>query len=364
MARGSGASPLGAAASRTIGFQSNAVALRGREARGLSAWPAEVVDKVMNVEADRHVIAAVDLTRRFDDADAVHALSLQIHRGEVFGILGHNGAGKTTFLRLVNGLLRPTSGTITTFGCPSYETGFGVRARTGVVTESTSLDDFLTIRESLVAYGTMAGLPSRRIHAHVHQILEIFDLSDIADRQVRELSAGMRQRAAVARGLVHDPELLLLDEPTANMDPIAARQVRHVVADLARQAGRTVVLSTHNLAEAQDICDRIAVLRKGRLQALGTMAELSSLLTRGAATVTLVTGPGQGTKAIEVATAYGQATMDGAPDVVTLHGADVERIPALIVDLVRADVAVRGVAEAAPTLEDVYLALHLQSDGA
>jgi ABC-2 type transport system ATP-binding protein len=323
-----------------------------------------VMDGVTDVVAGRPVIEATDLTRCFADTVAVDALSVEIHRGEVFGILGHNGAGKTTFLRLVNGLLRPTAGTITTFGGQSYETGSSIRARTGVVTESTSLDDFLTIRESLIAYGTMAGLPFKRIHDRVRQLLEIFELSSIADKQVRELSAGMRQRAAFARGLVHDPELLLLDEPTANMDPVAARQVRHIVVDLARQTGRTVVISTHNLAEAQDICDRIAVLRKGRLQALGTMAQLSRFLTRGAGTITLTTGPGQGTTALEVAGAYGRPTIDGRPDVVAIHGADVERIPALVVDLVRADVAIRGVAEVAPTLEDVYMALHQQRDSA
>jgi ABC-2 type transport system ATP-binding protein len=313
--------------------------------------------------ADCPVIAAVDLTRRFAETVAVDSLSLEVHRGEVFGILGHNGAGKTTFLRLVNGLLRPTAGTIVTFGRPSYETGSRIRARTGVVTESTSLDDFLTIRESLVAYGTMAGLSFDRIPGRVDGLLEVFELAPIADKQVRELSAGMRQRAAFARGLVHEPELLLLDEPTANMDPVAARQVRHIVVDLARQSGRTVLISTHNLAEAQDICDRIAVLRRGRLQALGTMAELSRLVTRGAGMVTVTTEPGQGATAIEVAAAYGRAKIDGRPDVVTIHGADVEQIPALVAELVRANVSVRGVAQAVPTLEDIYLALHQQRDG-
>jgi ABC-2 type transport system ATP-binding protein len=317
---------------------------------------------VTDAAAQRPVIEACELTRRFGETVAVDALSLQVHSGEVFGILGHNGAGKTTFLRLVNGLLRPSEGRITTFGGQSYESGSSIRARTGVVTESTSLDDFLTIRESLVAYGTMAGLPFGRIHARVDHLLEVFDLTRIADKQVRELSAGMRQRAAFARGLVHEPELLLLDEPTANMDPVAARQVRHIVADLARQTGRTVVISTHNLAEAQDICDRIAVLRRGRLQALGTMAELSRLVTRGAGTVTLTIGAGQGAVALEVARDYGRPMIDGRPDVVTIHGADVERIPSLVAELVRAEVSVRGVNEAVPTLEDVYLALHQQRD--
>jgi ABC-2 type transport system ATP-binding protein len=146
------------------------------------------------------------------------------------------------------------------------------------------------------------------------------------------------------------------------MDPVAARQVRHIVADLARQTGRTVVISTHNLAEAQDICDRIAVLRRGRLQALGTMAELSRLVTRGAGTVTLTIGVGQSAEALDVAADYGRPMIDGRPDVVTIHGADVERIPSLVAELVRAKVSVRGVNEAVPTLEDVYLALHQQRD--
>jgi ABC-2 type transport system ATP-binding protein len=321
-----------------------------------------LVNGVDDRDDSKPIIQSTRLSRRFGATVAVNDLSLEVHRGEVFGILGHNGAGKTTFLRLVNGLLRPSDGAVTTFGRQSYRCGSSIRARTGVVTESTSLDDFLTIRESLVAYGTMAGLPFDRIRGRVDHLLEVFDLTRIADKQVRELSAGMRQRAAFARGLVHEPELLLLDEPTANMDPVAARQVRGIVADLARETGRTVVISTHNLAEAQDICHRIAVLRKGRLQALGTMAELSRLVTRGAGTVTLTIGSGQFAAALDVAGGYGQAMIDGRPDVVTIHGADVERIPSLVAELVRAEVSVRGVNEAVPTLEDVYLALHQQRD--
>jgi ABC-2 type transport system ATP-binding protein len=321
-----------------------------------------VVNRVGDQRDPEPIVKSSGLSRRFGQTVAVDDLSLEVRRGEVFGILGHNGAGKTTFLRLVNGLLRPTAGTVVTFGGSAYEHGSSVRARTGVVTESTALDDFLTIRESLVAYGTMAALPFDRIHARVDGLLELFDLTNIADKQVRELSAGMRQRAAFARGLVHEPELLLLDEPTANMDPVAARQVRRIVAEIARETNRTVVISTHNLAEAQDVCDRIAVLRRGRLQALGTMAELSHLVTRGARTVTVTTEPGGGEGALRVAQAYGMPVVNGRPEVITVNGADVERIPSLVSALVEAGIPVRGISEAVPTLEDVYLALHHQGE--
>jgi ABC-2 type transport system ATP-binding protein len=283
---------------------------------------------------------------------------MRIERGEVFGILGHNGAGKTTFLRLINGLLRPSGGEIRTFGQPSYDSGASVRARTGVVTESTALDDFLTIRESLVAYGTLAGMRLGRVEPRVDELLHLFELSEVADRQVRELSAGMRQRAAFARGLVHEPELLLLDEPTANMDPVAALQVRGIVTSLARRTGRTVVLSPHNLAEAQEVCDRIAVLKMGQLQAVGTMEELGRLVGRGRRTITVMTEKEWVACAVSVAGRFGDATVDGRPDVVAVRHADPDSIPKLVAALVEANVPVRRVGEVEPTLEDVYMALH------
>jgi ABC-2 type transport system ATP-binding protein len=304
------------------------------------------------------VIDARDLRRSFGSIIAVDGLTLRVRRGEIFGVLGHNGAGKTTFLRLVNGLLRPSGGEVFTLGLPSYGAGSDIRARSGVVTESTALDDFLTIRESLVSYGTMAGMTFDRIGGRVAELIELFGLGSVADLEVRQLSAGMRQRAAFARGLVHEPELLLLDEPTANMDPVAARQVRNIVTGLARRTGCTVVLSTHNLAEAEDICDRIAVLRSGRLQAMGTISELGQLVGRGTRTVKVRTTPEQVTRALNVAADFGQPGPDGRPDTIIVEQAALDAVPGLVAALVRAGVPVQAIIQDDPTLEDVYLALH------
>jgi ABC-2 type transport system ATP-binding protein len=310
-----------------------------------------------------HVIEACGLRRTFGDTVAVDDLTLMVRRGEIFGLLGHNGAGKTTMLRLVNGLLRPTAGEVRTFGLPSYERGAAIRIRTGVVTESTSLDDFLTIRESLVAYARMAGVRGPRVEARADELLEVFGLSGVADLQARQVSAGMRQRAAFARGLIHEPELLLLDEPTANLDPVAAMQVRELVTSLARRSGCTVVLSTHNLREAEEVCDRIAVLRYGRLQALGTMAELGHLAGAGARPVTIRVDAADVTTAVEVATRFGEATVGRRADVIRLDRAEDGSIPELVAALVAAAVRVRGIVPEEPTLEDVYLALHRAGRG-
>jgi ABC-2 type transport system ATP-binding protein len=310
-----------------------------------------------------HVIEARALSRHFGPTVAVDGLSLSVRRGEVFGLLGHNGAGKTTMIRLVNGLLRPTSGDIWTFGLPTYVNGAEIRARTGVVTESTALDDFLTIRETLVAYGRMAGMRGRRVEGRAAELLELFGLRDVADLQARQVSAGMRQRAAFARGLIHEPDLLLLDEPTANLDPVAAMQVRDLVTRLARTSGCTVVLSTHNLREAEDVCDRIAVLRSGTLQALGTMDELGQLVGAGGRPVTIHVEPGDASAALEVASEFGRARSGERPDIVRLDRAAVGSVPRLVAGLVARDVRVRGVVQEAPTLEDVYLALHSERGG-
>ncbi len=307
------------------------------------------------------IVETRGLSRRFDDTLALDLLTLTINHSEVFGILGHNGAGKTTFLRLVNGVLRPTIGTVEVFGLFSYEAGAEVRRHTGVVTESTALDDFLSVRESLHAYGTFAGMEEYAIERRVDELLVTFDLAEIGDRQVREISAGMRQRAAFARALVHDPDLLLLDEPTANMDPVAARHVRSLVVGLARQTGRTVVLSTHNLAEAQEVCDRVAVLQHGTLQALGTLEELARVGDSGWRTrVTL--DAAAAARALDLTAGFGQVDLDGRGDTIVVQHPSRDDVPKIVATLVEAQLPVYDVSTELPSLEDVYLELHRQRE--
>ena len=215
------------------------------------------------------------VSRRFGEIVAVDDLSLQVRAGEVFGCLGHNGAGKTTTVRLLNGVLQPDRGDARVLGLDPRRDGPALRARTGVVTESASLDARLTARDNLGIYADLFGVPRDEVAPRTEALLARFGLADRADDRVATYSTGMRQRLMLARALLHEPEIMFLDEPTAGLDPVAARQVHELIGRLAREERRTVFLCTHNLVEAQRLCDRVAVLEHGRLAALGTPGELA-----------------------------------------------------------------------------------------
>ncbi|MFO7961386.1 MAG: ABC transporter ATP-binding protein, partial [Nitriliruptoraceae bacterium] len=177
-------------------------------------------------------MAAIELqavTRRFGELTAVDALSLGVHEGEIVGLLGHNGAGKTTLIRVINGLLAPQSGQVRVAGLDPFTHGHEVRRTTGVLTEYPALDEFLSTRENLEVYAAINAVPHRQAEERIERLLHQLGLWDKRAEPARELSAGLKQRVAIARALVHDPSILLLDEPTTNMDPVAARSVRDLI---------------------------------------------------------------------------------------------------------------------------------------
>jgi ABC-2 type transport system ATP-binding protein len=221
------------------------------------------------------VIQVSSLTRRFGEKNAVDNLMLNVQAGEIFGFLGHNGAGKTTTVRLLNGVLEPTSGGAQVLGLDPQTEGQALRARTGVLTETPSLDERLTARDNLSIYADLYNVPRPDVAGRVNSLLAEFELADRADEKVGGYSKGMKQRLALARALLHRPEVLFLDEPTAALDPVASRHVHSLVENLARREGCTVFLCTHNLVEAQKLCDRVAVMEHGRLVALGTPSDLT-----------------------------------------------------------------------------------------
>jgi ABC-2 type transport system ATP-binding protein len=303
------------------------------------------------------VIATEGLARRFGQVVAVDRLSLEIYPGEVFGFLGHNGAGKTTTVRLLNGLLRPSDGRARVLGLDPMDDGPALRRHTGVLTETPSLDERLTARDNLQIYADLYGVPEAEVSRRVEELLEFFELADRADEKVSGYSKGMKQRLALGRALLHRPELVFLDEPTTGLDPVAARHVHQLITRLSREEKHTVFLCTHNLIEAQNLCDRVAVLEHGRLVALGTPHELAQQLGRSLRLE------------IEVAPEGLAATLDllrtvlGAPEpaeehgIITVASVDREAIPKLVASLVAAGVQVYRVAPQELSLEDVYFAL-------
>ena len=221
------------------------------------------------------VIAITKLTHRFGAHLAVNDLTLEVQPGEIFGFLGHNGAGKTTTIRLLNGLLTPSSGEMRVLGFDPLRDGPALRAHTGVLTETPSLDERLTAHDNLSIFADLYGVEKTEVRNRVEKLLGEFELLERAKEKVATFSKGMKQRLAIARALLHRPELLYLDEPTAGLDPLAAQHVHNLVLRLARRDGCTVFLCTHNLAEAERLCDRVAVLDHGHLAALGTPRELT-----------------------------------------------------------------------------------------
>ena len=224
------------------------------------------------------VIVAEGLSRAFGDTVAVDHLDLTVERGQVFGFLGPNGAGKTTTVRLLNGVLSLDAGQARVLGFDLATQAGEIRRHTGVLTETPSLYEALTARENLIFFGDLYGVPQGELPERAQAMLEEFGLAERADERVGAYSKGMRQRLTIARALLHQPPLLFLDEPTAGLDPAAARMVTELIRKLSLQEGRTIFLCTHNLAEAQGLCDRVGVIDHGRLRAIGTPQELAQQL--------------------------------------------------------------------------------------
>jgi ABC-2 type transport system ATP-binding protein len=310
----------------------------------------------MDMKSDP-VIVTQDLDRSFGDIVAVKGLRLQVQPGEVFGFLGQNGAGKTTTVRLLNGVLVPSGGTACVLGLDPVRDGPALRRRTGVLTETPSLDERLTARENLTIYADLYGVPRVDVPHRVDTVLGTFALADRGDEKVRAYSKGMKQRLALARAIIHDPELLFLDEPTSGLDPVSARHVRELITRLSHQEGHTVFLCTHNLAEAQELCDRVAVLRQGQVAAVGTPRGLAQRLTHNLSLEIEVGSDGAPVALDVLKAAPGITKVMQNNGTITVMGAGREASPDLVASLVHAGVRIFRVAPQEPSLEDVYFAL-------
>jgi ABC-2 type transport system ATP-binding protein len=299
------------------------------------------------------------LSRSFDNRVAVEDLSLEVRPGEIFGLLGPNGAGKTTTLRMLGGLISPTSGAATVAGVPLVRGRLNdVRSKVGFLTEAPGLWDRLTVRLNLMVYARIYGV--RAPERVVAEALARFGLEDRADSLAAQLSKGMKQKVAIARALLHSPPVILLDEPTSGLDPQTARLVRELILEL-RDGGHTIIISTHNLDEAERVSSRIGVLQR-RLIAVDTPDALRRRLFGHRVRVRLaVVTPRYGEAALRAGGRDLQLLEDGF----TLDMDNVERdTPGIVRALVEAGAEVMAIIPEQAPLEDVYLALIHESNEA
>jgi lipooligosaccharide transport system ATP-binding protein len=224
------------------------------------------------------LVRARGLTKRFGDFTAVDGIDFELYQGEAFGFLGPNGAGKSSTMRMISCVSPPTGGELTILGGDPRRDGPRIRARLGVVPQEDTLDIELTVRENLLVYGRYFGLPRAVIRERAAQLLEFVQLTDRADDMVEPLSGGMKRRLTIARSLINDPEILILDEPTTGLDP----QARHVVWDRLfrlKQRGVTLILTTHYMDEAEQLCDRLVVMDHAKIAAEGAPRDLIARYT-------------------------------------------------------------------------------------
>jgi ABC-2 type transport system ATP-binding protein len=236
--------------------------------------------------------------------------------------------------------------------------GPALRSHTGVLTETPALEERLTGRQNLRIYADLFAVPVERVPARVESLLETFGLAERAGEKVSAYSKGMKQRLALARALLHEPQVLFLDEPTAGLDPVVTRQVHELIRRLSKEEGRTVFLCTHNLAEAQQLCDRVGVMEHGRLVALGTPGELARRL-QPHQRLEIEVGSGQREAAGRILQQMDGLAVEALDeDAIAVQGAGREAIPDLLRRLLQAGIGVYRVSPQEPSLADVYFALH------
>jgi ABC-2 type transport system ATP-binding protein len=306
-------------------------------------------------------IEVKDLTRRFGDFVAVGGVSFDVRRGEIFGFLGSNGAGKSTTIRMLCGLLRPTSGQALVGGLDVSVDPEGVKQRIGYMSQRFSLYELLTVDQNIAFFGGVYGLSRERLATRRRFVLEMAGLTGREHTLARDLAGGWRQRLALGCAILHEPSILFLDEPTGGVDPLSRRQFWRLI-DVLSQEGVTVLVTTHYLDEAER-CHRVALIHAGRLAAIGTTTEVKQIF--------------KGRPIVEVRAPQAVAVMralDAMADVekTSLFGTAVHAVlrsaatsPAVLAErLAGAGLAVDEITEVLPSLEDVFLDVVEKSGGA
>lgn len=296
-----------------------------------------------------------EITKRFGDFTAVDGISFEVREGEIFGLLGPNGAGKSTLIRMLTTLLKPSGGQALVGGFDVVTSSDAVRRTIGVIPQAMTTDIELSATENLLIFAKLYGVPRDRRKALIAELLESVELTQWADAPVKNLSGGMRRRVEIARGLVHEPSILFLDEPTTGLDPVSRTAVWKMIRTLKKGRDLTVLITTHYMDEADQLCDRIAIVDHGKLMALDSPLRLKAAI------------PGENTLEVSFDDApedWG-SRMEALPGVEGITGeGEVYRISsasgpatttALMAAAAESGVAVRSLSVKSTTLDDVFV---------
>lgn len=308
------------------------------------------------------MIEVENLTKRYGNVTAVDAITFSAKHGQVTGFLGPNGAGKTTTMRVLTGFMPPTSGKALVAGYDVFDQSMEVRKRVGYLPENVPLYRDLTARGYLMYIGEIRGVRNRR--ARADEVLERVGLIDRAESRIRTLSKGMRQRVGLAQALIHDPEVLILDEPTIGLDPIQVLELR----DLVRQLGadHTLLFSTHILSEAEQVCDNVVIINRGKIVANGAPAELRTTLSRGGRLLVRVdaTNAEAALSLIRELPGVDQVMIDMDGIIVTPKSAELDPRPAIARAIIEKGWNLIELRPLAVNLEEIFLELTRQQEQA
>jgi ABC-2 type transport system ATP-binding protein len=300
------------------------------------------------------IIRVAGLVKTFGDITAVRDVSFAVDAGEMFAFLGPNGAGKTTTIKMLTTLLTPTSGSVEIDGQNPATHAIDVRRKFGIVFQDPSLDQELTAAENMRLHAALYSVPKAAREERIERLLKVFELWDRRDSLVKQFSGGMRRRLEIARGLLHTPKILFLDEPTLGLDPDVSVRVRRHVADLRRDRGMTIVLTTHYMREAEELCDEIGFIKAGRILAQGTADGLKRQLGLGYVVALkleprpawLAEAPGV-LRCVDAGDGWIDCTVD-EPE---------KRVPELLRAFMKEGIEVRNLQVREPELEEVFVEL-------
>lgn len=303
-----------------------------------------------------HAIEAKQLVRKFGDFAAVAGVDFEVRQGEIFGFLGPNGAGKSTTINMLCTMMRPTSGTAVINGYDIIRQAASVRQSIGIIFQDASLDDRLTGRENLQFHAMLYDVAGELFASRSSELLAMVDLTDKAGEQVRTYSGGMKRRLEIARGLLHHPKVLFLDEPTIGLDPQTRRHIWQYLLKLRQQEGVTMFMTTHYMDEAEH-CDRIAIIDHGRIVALDTPPNLKALV--GGDVISVLTSD-NAAAAATLQSFDGLTTRPGPDDELIVETLDGDRFIPVLIDLLGGrtpPISVQRINMSRPTLEDVFIKL-------